>query len=690
MNVVRLAGVALPAFGPLGWSFTAGTRPHMRGFEMSKADAEQVARTGGTDIEVELRPVGRDPLHLKKLCFVRLAQGSRPDTRRVILADRRWLWARRMVHRDYNVRRRTGDTVMDGEGTLIRVENQTERPDIVYAAWSLKGKRTAWTVAEVLADVLTVLGGEIQIPPGLKRTIEIEDLSLADPGDVALEKVLAFAAGYSLRLDAEGRAHIFDTRDRAEIRAISDAGTPLRLGSAFHALTDRSWSRPSSVRVLFDREAELRFDYIEGEATTTVRNDPDPPRRLENILPVPDVSIVIAGKKCSRGTWVNIDDYLAALEATNAHAETAGNGPLTHVAIRRHWCSNWDRVMSNTYGIFRANQVEHPLWRKRLAAIRRHWRQTFRPLKQWRDKLRSLKPYRVAVRIDELGARAPSEVYMDYVAKPAASSLHKSVSQNPDLGRQVSGWRANLSDPTAETAPAEVTVVDDEAGIFSVHFRADPWGEVESYAPGNVANLPKRKVTGQLRDASGVCFGYWGEVPLLPTFKLAVILTAMQASPNSEAKMHVVEVDPGEAQTVLGQPIGACKGEPWTVAVGGGLETARTAWLDAHAGSIDQAFFNGGPFPDALLLDGDNLKARARAEAARLYGTMLDREEGSVVVAWNPKCAPVGAISIVDHAIDPSGVAVTSIAVFPEMEPVNAMGFIPASVQRVIRRMVQP
>ena len=330
MTRARLAGVNLPAFGPVGWSFTAGTRPHVRAFEMATADAEGIAKTGGEALELELAPSDRPPLVVKKLCFVMLAPGSRQDTRRVVVADRRWLWGRRMIFRDYNIRRRSGDTRMVGEGTL-RVENQTPAPDVVYASWSLKDKRTAWTVAQVLEDVLGELGGG-QIPTGLKRTIEIEDLSLADTGAAALDKVLGFAAGYSIRLDAEGQAIVFDTRDRAEIRAIAEAGTPLRVGSVFHAVSDRSWSRPSKVRVLFERETELRFDYIEGESLwTTERNNPDPPRRLENVIPVPDISITVAGKVCSRGTWVNIDDYLAAIAGSESETAAAGFGPLTHV-----------------------------------------------------------------------------------------------------------------------------------------------------------------------------------------------------------------------------------------------------------------------------------------------------------------------------------------------------------------------
>ena len=686
MNRARLAGIPLPAFGPVGWSCTAGTRPHLRAFEMGRGDAEAIAKTGGEALELELAPDGRPALVVKRLCFVCLAPGSRPDTRRVVIADRRWLWGRLMVVRDYNVRRRSGDTRLVGEG-VVRVENQTPAPDVVYAAWSLKDKRTAWTVAQVLEDVLGALGGG-EIPPALKRTIEIEDLFLNDPGAVALEKALAFAAGYSIRINAEGQAVVFDTRDRGEIAAIAGAGTPLRAGASFHAVSDRSWQRPSKVRVLFDRESELRFDYIEGESLWTAeRNNPDPPRRLENVLPVPDVSIVVAGKTCSRGTWVNIDDYLAAIAGSESETAGAARGPLTHAVIRQSWLSAWDYLVRNLYGVYPSGS-DHPVWLRRLAAIRKHWRQTFRPLKQWREKLRSLKAYRVAVLVDELGARAPSEAYMDYVARPSRAGLFLSVAKNPDLGRQVSGWAELLAN--GSPAPAEVRVIDEEAGVFEVRLRPDPWGEVEALAPGNVEFLPKRKVTGNLRDASGLAYGWWATLPLLATFKLAVVLTAMQAAPNSEARMHVEEVEAADAAAILGQPLGACKGTPWTVAVGGGLETARTMWLDQHGTQIDQAFFNGAPFPPQTLVNGANLRARARAEAARLYATMLDREEGGVVVAWNPRVVPAGSISSVDHAIDEKGRALTSIAIYPELEPVNGMAFLPASVQRIVRRLVQP
>lgn len=688
MTRARLAGIDLPAFGSVGWSFTAGVRPHMRTFELAAADAQAIARTGGSEITLTIEPDGWPKLEVKRLVFVALLPGTREDTRRVLIADRRYLWQRVMVQRDYNVRWRTGDTRMVGEGSL-RVENQRPEADVTYASWSIKDKKTAWKAGEVIEDVLRALGGG-SVPASLKRTIEIEDLNLSDSGDAALAKALAFAGGYSVRVNAAGDVAIFDTRDRSEVAALADAGPALRAGANFHATSDRSWVRPRSFRVLFERETELRFDYVEGESVwTTERNNPDPPRKLENVIPVPDVSIVVAGKMCSRGTWVNIDDYLAALVGLEAETAGAARGPLTHAIIRQAWLQTWDYFIANLYGVYTSG-AEHLVWRRRLSAIRRHWRQTFRPLKQWRDKMRSLKAYRVSVLVDETGARAASEAYMDYVARPSRAGIFLSVSKNPDLGRQVSGWKATLSDPTAETAPAEVRILDEEAGVFEIKLRADPWGEVEQLAPGNVELLPKARVTGDLRSAAGLAFGWWATLPLLPTFKLAIILTAIQASPNSEARMHAVEVSPSEAEELLGQPIGACKGEPWTIAIGGGLETARAAWVDDFATAIEQSFYNGAPFPAAVLVNGANCRARAKAEAARMYATMLDREEGSVVVPFNPAVMPAGSISTVEHVVIERGIAMTQISVAAEPEPVNGNAFLPASTQRILRRMVQP
>ena len=108
-------------------------------------------------------------------------------------------------------------------------------------------------------------------------------------------------------------------------------------------------------------------------------------------------------------------------------------------------------------------------------------------------------------------------------------------------------------------------------------------------------------------------------------FKLSVVMTCLQAGPNNQGRFHKVTVEKDEVEKFYDGPVGECAGPDWTIHIGGGLTTARFAWKDEFSEQIKRSFEVGGPIPETLLVNRDDVNAVAKAAAGRLYSILLDR-----------------------------------------------------------------
>lgn len=687
MTTVTLAGVPFVALEPVGWTETVGTRPFMRTFEMPTALAEKAWLQRGAPVRLEIAS-GGSVLAWDELILVDLRAGARPDTRAVLVADRRWRWGRKHIVRDFNMRRRSGDTRLVGES---RIETAPVALDATYALYSLDNG-TPHTLASALASVMDELDPGAWDATGV-RLVPLESVALDDRGDAALERLLAYGAGVAPVVRPSGRIEFVNLRDGSEADMIA-ALPPVVVGTGFHARADKSQSRPIGINVLFDRESEVRFDFIEATAaapSTAVRGDVRPPRRLENVIPLPDVELVVAGKRCSRGTWVNIDAYLAAIAGLESTTMAAALGPLSQRIIRINWLAKWSYVV----GLYTTgtNGQPDPTWQKRIDAIRKHWRQTFRLPPEWRSKVRGAKAIRAAIVDPETGTRAVTEPYMDYVARPSliAFSRPTAATERNSFGRQVEGYAELLEDAIA--APAQVQFLDEEAGVLRSYLLADPFGDVDALAPGQMEHVPTWKYDGALASvAQGAqVYGLWAVAALEEGYRLAVVITLHQGSPNSRGRKHLERVTPDMAAQALGLPgLGECGGPDWDEAVGAGVLTARTAWLDSMASPIEESFYEGAAIPAELIVNRVELQAVALDAAARIYATMIDRTEGAFSVPFTPAARCTGAVSSVEHVVDLKGRGFSRVTIAPEIDPPSQFAFVPESVQRVVRRLATP
>lgn len=684
MAKATLNGVPLLAFGAVGWSLTAGVNPYTRIFEVLKSDLPQILGPGAGDVELVFEPLGGwgfvDPLAgtskvtIKKLRITSIHSGSTPKTRGVRLADRRWLWRRQLVARSYNVRRRTGE--------ITNISGTDRRPklkeDITYQYWSMnEGK--PWTALEVLEDVLTALTGgndDWSISANARRQLEVEGLEIHDQGTYAMLRVLRHLPGLKCFVDYDGKIRIVDGLDLSERGVLLEAG-PRIIGAGVPATMDNRYTRPKKINVLFTRVCDLRFDFDEGVAPATTGPRPGrEPRRLENIISVPDLSFTAVGRTVSRGTHMEFNEWLDALEVIADQPATMP--PLSQAILRRHACTSFSRLKM-FYG-HDINMNQDVVWTQRINALRKDWRIKYRIIREWKDRIRSVRAYQAQVIDVETGARAPSEAHMDYIQRPTYRTLAKNRQQNTDSIFQVRGYADLLKN--GKVAPASVRVVDEDNGVLTVKLYTDAWGESDFLLPGFTSDTAVQSA-GDLRTL-------FQRITLDSGFKMALVLSCIQASPNNEGRFHKVTVNPNDARKILKQDIGQCWGPEWTILIGAGVETARFQWKDEDAERIENAFRGEGEFPEELLHNETYIKEIAHAAAARIYARLLDRAEGSMATGLNGDILPLGTIANVSHQISANGTAFTFLAAPPELRGPDLQSLLPSTTRRAINRMVVP
>lgn len=672
-----VGGVPVPAFGSRGWSLTAGVRAHSAGFEFDVATTETFR--GRRTVEVEIDGSTFGPLYVTTL-----EAGSRPDTATVVLADRRFEWPRRHVARSYNVRRRTGDRRAVGDGSNL-VETLQVVDDVAYAPWSLNnGKR--WTAEDMARDVFEAIGVDaVTLPAGFGRGVAVQDAIFDYPGDAAVEYLFEFAGGgYTVTIDPDGSVVVIDLAQRDEL-AIMQAAGPVVHDAGFAAVADRRRFRPARVIVLFTREVELRFDFEEGaqsqtvdksSASTTPRDGGDtvddgrPPRDMVNVVPIPEVNLEVGNRKLALGTYLNIEEYLAALDGE----QRSGVPRLTLEELRTYFHS--PSFISHRYGVDDTG-TEDPLWRRRLRALLQHWRVTFQLNTAWRARLKSLRATRVATIDPEKGTRAPATGYGAYLRKPTIGALYKSQQQAKSFGWRVGKYADDLAD--AEQAPVDVTVKDEELGIIRVYPLKDPFGSTEEMVPGEVAEQPAW--SGNLGSIL-----VWTMAKLADNYKLAVILTGIQGAPNDESRLEAVTVEARDADVNAGPSLGPAQ----YVRIDPGLTTARYRWDDTQAEQIESAFAGEGDYPSDLLINRDQIESVAKAIASSVYAQSLDRAEGRYPVGYNPRVVCRGSISTVDHVVAPDGTALTFITAAPPITAPSLWAYIPPGIANTLRRIAQP
>lgn len=682
MTTATLNGIPLQTHPQVGWTDTSGVEPHQRVFRVTKANADKLAQVTD-DVTLVIDAPNRPKTVRKKLSILSIEPTNNPNYRYVRVSDGRWRWNRARVTREYNVPRRTGDTKrLQQEGVPVQIQQVQAQVD--FALWSLYPRDNPsqpWSPHQVVADVVeAVVGaGNYRMTFSAKRSSTVVSAKFRESGDQAIARALAFLPGSNVKLDPDGIAIIYDELDGTEAALLAKG--PVYRGPTLAASLDRKRVRPIFVEVLFERELELRFDN-EPESPTTIDANA---RFVQNVAPVPDVTLTVNGDVKATGTWERFDDLFAAWPTPAAAPR------LSHTQVQDRWLVP---TFLQEYAFPKGSQQADVFWQQRIACVVQHYRQTYRITKNWMDRIRAISPYRIGVIDTQKGTRARAQVFSNYAVIPTVLGLIEAASQ----GDTSAMWNVTGYDPllinAKASAPATIKIEDEDQGIFSVAYALDKAGLLGKIVPSLVtgkASYDLRKA--QKGKGEGLDKTY---NKMAANHQLAVILTVFPGAPNDERICHVEQVGPKDVSDRLGVSVGACNGPVFRIYVGAQSMTARFEWVDSYAnsGAINEAFgltpFKGKTQATLQLGQPTNWKQVrevAIAAASALYATLLDRPGGRHEVRLDPSMGPTGTAGQVEHVLLPNGSTRTIVSFPTQVHGVDVMALLPEWLRKQILRV---
>jgi len=727
---------------------TYGVEPYVRTFPLTRERAAKVMSTSANGAVTLVMWSHSFPKVTIKNLWVLRTEAIDENHLGLVVSDARWQLARQLLTREYNTRRSTGDKRRRAN-QLQNIEVALVVADVAYRWPSLNGGKR-WTAVEVLRDVMRDLFGiSYESPDGItygweirgdadKFSIDIEGLVLdKDPGSAALARVLAYIPGARLFMDPNGTAVITSDLDGSERLALKSAPPRYRNLPGEVELVDRQNVRPKEVRVYFEPDPEIRFEYDEDVQTGPTLSTSQPAEKgkelplLENVLPVVDAELTVNGKVVVMGTWLPINEWIEAVNNKDDEPVlppwwqpvpnmpiAPGTGPLANTPdllrsgrfpplsmalIRAHYLSGFYLMRHQLVQMWNLGK-KNVVWERRINALATHFRKTFRVIPAFMAKLRGIRAVRASIMDVETGERGKAEAFFDYFLIPTRRGVGRRKENARNLGYNIEGYpRDSAGAPTAGaslagafSAPVDVVVVNAEAGIFTLDWRADPWGEGAKLAPGHIENPDEisNLITVGAQILANVSFDVG--------WKLAVVLTGYPVSPNNNDRLLRIDVDSGALDIIAAGWEGSslANGPTWHVSVGAGVDTARIAWIDVEdndTNPILQAIWGEpdfldknrwGALVDTHLTNTTSLSAIAEASASRVYGSLLDRVEGDQYVTMDPKIVPTGSMSRVSHAILGNGNAITHMVFEPVPKGPNVYSMLPDGVRKVIQRRV--
>lgn len=707
---------------PEVWTFQDGILPFIGEFQVPTGGGNLLLKKTLQKKSVTLKmSVNAQSLEVRNLWALSVQPSDNPATEIVEIADRRWFWNYAHILRRFNMRQRSGFKSI-ARNDLFELQDVV--PEVWYWKWSTADGRglSPWKATEALEDAIKtataiesrfVTGGneESGISPifreGVKKLdalLPVEQQVLDDNGDTAIARIMSFLPGCAIFVDFEGNIIVRHKPSEDEGNILKNMGPPI-VGGHLVKVVSNAAKRAKHADVLFTREIEVRFDSTEeGEPSgqTGVRDELK--REIENVLPLPDVGLKGSdGKIIAQGTYVTFDQAFD-LWGKIALPGGAFAPKLSHRIVRRGLIPFMDLFSAyGVAGLFSPNAD----WVARIAAVRQHYRKTFRLNSQWTERALSIKAERVATVDNVSGMRSRSPVFSDY----AVIGNQKTFVNDPDLqfySMNVDGYPAGGKiDSDTKLTPATVTILDADQGIVHVDYDSDNYGMYTTFLPSKISTSgPGRPASGNLR-YRGRVYAFNQCLPngiaaseLTKQFKLAFIVTMIPASPNNRQQLHRVRVSPVDVQKLVGRKIADSNGPPVELRVGMGVETARVRWLDGAAARIEQAFgiTPGEPNLSGLVINenpgqadekttGASLNNIALGVAARYYETTVDRYVGEYTSHFAPSVLPYGYASQISHILNPKGDFVTKVNFPKEIPAMELLGYLPSSTRNTILKV---
>lgn len=723
---ITIGGVQLAGTQAVAWKFVGGVAPYTTTFSVHRAAWERLRGVVGRPLTLEIVDSRGVSTKVEQVYILHEAPSDTPHRVSFVVADKRWKWAYKLIARDFNMPRKTGDRTAFN---TVPIEAQTVVDKYDFLSYSLDGERR-WTAQRAVEEVLRLLEPQgaagttsfrIESFPiretsgrGDAGEFTLQGVSLRDSGDVALSRLLSYVPGADVYIDAKGSAVLFDATDLDAVEQYFRQLPPTTYAGEAAAWVDRVHIRPGSVIVHYQREVECLFrfsdDYGGGTQATPNRSEPF----LENVLPTVDPTTTISDfdpesgqvvqKQVPPGTWVPVNRWLAAMDATRP----ADSFPWTFDTIRRHWLKGDLDGVLGARGLDLAPTANVAL---RVQALKQHFRQTFRINRRYMERVRDILAVRVALLDPVTGARAPAAVWAQACSVPSTKGKYMaSRSRDPERTKVFLNLDyiapSEAGTPIVQTppGPAAVNILDHELGIFRVEWILSPYGLVESFLPchlvqegssgvpvsitRDLALQDDKPVGAAMKVESGT-----NGIFLRDTLHLAVLLTIVPAAPNNERQFHRIEVEADNVAPLFRREfrIKDGQGPPLEVFIPPGEATARFAWAnDAAATSTiqqllglnDQAAVGlAGDLSGFVLINEQrHLQGHSASVAAELLTPFADNVQGQMATR-----VPDDGLRLVGNMAG----AVVRVAIAPSAK-VDAVHQFPGQQRQISRFAVMP
>lgn len=703
MSGAYLGDVALAANQAIRWAQTTGVKPYSTTVLVHVDDAEdiekmlgepQVLRIVGLNGEIEVEDVY--PLYG--------VPTSSPNRRAFLISDKRWLWPYKLVVRDYNVTRKTGDKMLLIE-TSVPIELAQYVDRFKYMTYSLDGEESRWRGRRAIEDVLgSVTDGEFEISSfslsdsdGVDGQISIQNLLLRDSGDIAVARVLGFVPGMQVTVDLDGTVRAFDGTDIEVAEKIRDDLGPISQLAQYPMEIDRSKVRPKSFKVYTVREIEIRLDINENlsEGATVTEVDADDPF-VENVIPLPDPKTKgvklrdedrnVQTLDAPMGTWCPIYEALRVWEEERQEDKLReGMLPFSFSpAIENHYFEG--KLMYVWYGPSDESSADTDLSSSlagRVRAFLSHFRRTYRVNPKYMARIREVKAVRAGLLDPITGARAPSLAWMNYYVIPSNKTYRilgkDRKSADTGVWYNVKGYPGYEGDLWGTASQFNVRIVDSKLGIFSVSSADSPYDFARGMGAGQVVDATGKAAAGR------VALRHQDDHPMAPGCKvesvsgaklsgkhdMATVLTFIPNSPNDKSQLHVEEYTSEEIAKEFSTLAGIESGDgpEMEIFIPPSTCVARFAWdsNDARATIRDLMGTLGADddvglsedrrdMPGYLFVNGeDEIPANSKAAAAEILQGFSDTIAGGVQTSHDSESKVDGALQGIDHTLGPSG-----------------------------------
>lgn len=613
---VHIDGVPVAGNAGVVWRLQTGTRPFTATYSVHKSRWERLRPKLGREVTLTIEDGRSVTTSIRRLTILHEVASDSPNRVAFLVADRRWKWAYRLVARDFNVPKKTGTRFAPPGQGGSPLEIEVTVDEYQYRPYSLRNGRQRWTAREAVEDVLKLLEGsdagwEVESWPideqgnGDAPQFSLQGVSLRDQGDAALARLLSYIPGADLYVDTEGTIRVFDSADLAAAEDLHKRLPKNTWDGEKARQIDRSQIRPREVIVHYQREVECVFEYSDDYSGQTSSQPSRTRAYLENVIPTTDPYTEIRQHDpetnqtrtitVRQGTWVTMAEWLEAMDRVRPD----NSAPWNFDTISVHWLKG---DLDGALGGRRDRSLDG-VQPARIQALKQHFRQTFRIQRRIVERCRELMDVRVGLLDPVTGARAPALVWGQACVIPShKGQFYLRPSSDDDAGL----WRnVDYMPPAGSTvndvppAPAEVSWIDQELGIFRVDWLLNVYGVESQIVPcwtvngSNSPSVPTGDLALQdeLPIGPGVVVenaGARAGLFLANSMDMKVMLTIVPAAPNNRWQFHRVRLTGDDIADVFRSTfrIGDGDGPALHVYVPPGEVTARFAWSDEQFAAL--------------------------------------------------------------------------------------------------------